>query len=138
MDTLMDGINIYDAYRPCWQNNQNGNNMKFSEMLQDVHRINVGSGKSNGWAPPCVDSEGIDKLLENPNNRKIMGIPDHVAPYAMCNDKGFSYERSKTGSYWVYEDLVPRNKYKIVKYSGDSDPAVPFSGTILWTNKLRK
>lgn len=67
-----------------------------------------------------------------------MGIPDKVAPYAMCNDKGFKYDRSQTGSYDIYKKLVKLNEYKIVKYSGDSDPAVPFSGTLMWINKIRK
>lgn len=35
---MMDGINIYDAYRPCWENNKNGPTMKFSQMLKKVHR----------------------------------------------------------------------------------------------------
>jgi hypothetical protein len=33
--------------------------------------------------------------------------------------------------------MIQFNKYKIVKYSGDSDPAVPFSGTLKWVNKIR-
>lgn len=66
-----------------------------------------------------------------------MGIPDSVAPYAMCN-LDIKYERSTTGTLWIYKLLVAQNKYKIVKYSGDSDPAVPFSGTLKWVNLLRK
>jgi len=90
------------------------------------------------WAPPCVDSYGIDQLLLNRDNRKAMGIPETVADYSMCNaEDDFSYDRSLTGSYWVYQRLVPLNKYKITIYSGDSDPAVPYSGTISWINKLR-
>jgi hypothetical protein len=38
IDDMMDGINIYDAYRPCWENNKNGPTMKFSQMLKKVHR----------------------------------------------------------------------------------------------------
>lgn len=114
--------------------------MTFSEMLKKIHKVQNKQYKSGvkGWAPPCVDSEGIDKFLDNPNNRKLMGIPDGMPPYSMCNDNGFRYDRSTTGSYWVYQRLVPLNKYRIVKYSGDSDPAVPYSGTIKWVNKLRK
>lgn len=68
-----------------------------------------------------------------------MNIPDWMKPYSMCNDSpDFSYSRSTVGSYWVYQKLVPLNKYRIIKYSGDSDPAVPFSGTIRWVNNLRK
>ena len=44
---MADGINIYDAYRPCWENNQNGASMKFSEMLKEVHRINKGQEGRN-------------------------------------------------------------------------------------------
>jgi hypothetical protein len=50
----------------------------------------------------------------------------------MCTNEGFEYDRSETGSYWIYTSLIPLNKYKIVKYSGDSDPAVPISGTLHW------
>ena len=92
-----------------------------------------------GWAPPCVDSLGIDKLLQNPDNRRAMGIPAGVAEYSMCNnDDDFNYDRSTTGSYWVYQKLIPLNKYKITIYSGDSDPAVPYSGTIYWMNKIKQ
>jgi hypothetical protein len=56
----------------------------------------------------------------------------------MCNaDDSFSYDRSTTGSYHVYQKLIPLNKYRIVIYSGDSDPAVPTSGTFYWVNKIR-
>jgi hypothetical protein len=91
------------------------------------------------WAPPCVDSMGIDNLLIDKNNRKLLGIPESVVPYSMCNNDNttFLYTRSTTGSYWVYQKLVPLNKYKIHIYSGDSDPAVPFAGTVYWMNKLR-
>ena len=91
------------------------------------------------WAPPCVDSLGIDNILLNKDNRKAMGIPDTVQDYSMCNiNDDFDYDRSTTGSYWVYQKLVPLNKYKITIYSGDSDPAVPYAGTITWISKIRK
>ncbi len=56
----------------------------------------------------------------------------------MCNAQNdFAYERSSGGSYHIYKKLLPLNKYKILIYSGDSDPAVPTSGTIYWVNKIR-
>ena len=90
------------------------------------------------WAP-CVDSLGIDALLKDQDNRKALGIPDKALDYSMCNpDNNFNYNRSLTGSYSIYQKLVPLNKYKITIYSGDSDPAVPYPGTIFWMNKLKK
>ena len=91
------------------------------------------------WAPPCVDSLGIDSMLLNLANRRAMGIPDSVQDYSMCNiNDDFDYVRSTTGSYWVYQKLLPLDRYKVTVYSGDSDPAVPYAGTIAWINKIRK
>lgn len=67
-----------------------------------------------------------------------MSIPTQVPAYSMCNaNDDFLYNRSLTGSYGIYKKLIPLNKYKIVIYSGDSDPAVPTSGTINWVNLIR-
>lgn len=91
-----------------------------------------------GFAPPCVDSYGVDKIMTDRDNRKALGIPETVIEFSMCNDDDdFSYTRSLTGSYWVYQKLIPLNKYKITIYSGDADPAVPYAGTIAWINKIR-
>ena len=77
-------------------------------------------------------------MLLDRNNRKALGIPENVIDFSMCNDDDdFNYNRSLTGSYWVYQQLIPLNKYKITIYSGDADPAVPYAGTIAWINKIR-
>ena len=90
------------------------------------------------FAPPCVDSYGVDKLLLDRNNRKALGIPEKVIDYSMCNgDDDFGYDRSTTGTYEIYKKLIPLNRYKIMIYSGDADPAVPYSGTIAWITKIR-
>ena len=56
----------------------------------------------------------------------------------MCNAADdFFYDRSTTVSYHIYKKLIPLNKYRILIYSGDSDPAVPTSGTLFWVNNIR-
>lgn len=137
---MQNGINIYDAFRPCYQNNAGSNGIAYnaSELRRLALRKKKHRSDKLTWAPPCVDSLGIDGLLLDKDNRKALGIPDQALPYSMCNaDDNFDYVRSLTGSYWIYQKLVPLNKYKITIYSGDSDPAVPYPGTIFWMNKLR-
>ena len=137
---MQQGINIYDAYRPCYQNSINSTNkLSFKEMKRIALRKRTSDQNSLSWAPPCVDSEGIDNILLSAENRKILKIPDSVPPYSMCNNyDDFLYDRSLTGSYHVYKKLIPLNKYRILIYSGDSDPAVPTSGTLFWVNKIRE
>ena len=133
----MEGFNIYDAFKPCYENN-NLVSRSLKELRRQALRIKRKPEDKLTWAPPCVDSYGVDKLLLDRSNRKALGIPENVIDYSMCNaDDDFDYERSKSGSYWVYQKLIPLNKYKIVIYSGDADPAVPYSGAIVWINKIR-
>jgi hypothetical protein len=135
---MQDGVNIYDAFRPCYQNSPNSSALpSFKEMKRLALRKRNESNDLS-WAPPCVDSIGIDTLLQKPENRKIMGIPDNVPAYSMCNNaEDFQYQRSSEGTYRIYKRLLPLNKYKITIYSGDSDPAVPTSGTLYWMNLIR-
>ncbi len=56
----------------------------------------------------------------------------------MCAGDNLNYTLPKKGTYEIYEELVDLGKYDITIYSGDSDPAVPYSGTISWINQIRK
>ena len=112
--------------------------MSFTQKLRQAIRVRKSADSPLTWSPPCVDAVGIDKFLLDKDNRKSLGIPEKVAAYSMCNnDDSFNYTSSTTGSYWVYKKLIPLNQYKIVIYSGDTDPAVPISGTLTWINKIR-
>ena len=138
---MQNGVNIYDAFRPCYQNNPNSTDevLSFKEAKRQALRKRTAGSNDLTWAPPCVDSVGIDTLLNKPENRKIMKIPDNVPAYSMCNaEDDFLYDRSPIGTYHIYKKLVPLNQYKIVIYSGDSDPAVPTSGTLYWMNLIRE
>lgn len=81
----MVGINIYDAYRPCYQNNQIESQTSFKELKRLALRKKTKQNQTLTWAPPCVDSLGIDKLLLDTNVRANLSIPTTVQPYSMCN-----------------------------------------------------
>jgi Serine carboxypeptidase len=102
VDSTINGINIYDAFRPCYQNNITGNHIKrsFGELRRLALRKKRFASDKLSWAPPCVDSLGIDNFLLDRSNRKAMGIPEKVADYSMCNaNDDFEYTRSLSGSY---------------------------------------
>jgi hypothetical protein len=79
--SLVDGYNIYDAYRPCYENEQAGllSKLSFKEIKRMALRKRSNSNDKLGFAPPCVDSLGINQFLFDRNNRKAMGIPETVA-----------------------------------------------------------
>lgn len=56
----------------------------------------------------------------------------------MCADTGpdFNYTMLPRGSQWVWEELY--GKYKMLKFSGDMDAAVPTIGSINWINNMQK
>lgn len=51
----------------------------------------------------------------------------------MCSDV-ITYTSDEKGSQYVYEKLM--GKYKILKFSGDTDGAVPTAGTLAWIQSL--
>lgn len=64
---MQNGINIYDAFRPCYQNEiKNSSKKSFKEIKRLALRKKEKKGDTLSWAPPCVDAVGIDKLLNNP------------------------------------------------------------------------
>jgi len=52
----------------------------------------------------------------------------------MCSDL-IKYTSGEKGSQWVYEKLLGSG-YRILKFSGDVDGAVPTAGTIGWIRSL--
>lgn len=47
---------------------------------------------------------------------------------------GFFYDSGKEASQWIWEAMM--GKYRFLKYSGDTDAAVPTTGTKWWIDSL--
>jgi len=65
--------------------------------------------------------------------RALLHIPDNVQAWDLCTNS-IEYNEQQRGSQWVYEKL--KGQYRILKYSGDTDGAVPTYGTLQWINEL--
>lgn len=65
-----------------------------------------------------------------------MNIPDSIGDWGMCNYT-FNYSSSTKGSQWIWEEMKNSGKdYRLLKYSGDTDGAVPTIGTEHWIKEL--
>ena len=105
-------IDVYDIYRPCY------------------NQISAG-------APPCTDALAANAFFGNTTILDMLHVNTSVK-WTMCSDiVGNNYQSYPDASYWIYELLVPLQKYKILVYSGDTDSSVPITGTWYWINKLR-
>lgn len=68
--------------------------------------------------------------------RDSLHIPAGLPVWDMCrgSDEGFNYTSGINGSLDIYTTL--KGKYRMLKYSGDADGAVPTYGTQQWIRKL--
>ena len=78
-----------------------------------------------------------------PEVMKALNIPENIPrsenttyQWDLCRneDDGFMYDSGMQASQWIYEAMM--GKYRILKYSGDTDAAVPTTGTKWWIDQL--
>ena len=70
--------------------------------------------------------------MRNKVVREDLHILHNVPEWELCSD--ISYRRLMKGSIDIYREL--KGLYKILKYSGDTDGAVPTVGTQNWIAEL--
>ena len=90
-----------------------------------------------GEVPPCIYGELVIEYLNKPEVRKALNIPDYVQPWDMCqsgNTFNWNYTPLQIGSKWVWEGL--KGQYRMLKFSGDVDGAVPTTGSRNWIDSL--
>ena len=51
-------------------------------------------------------------------------------------EDGWFYDRLEIGSQWVWEGL--KGQYRMLKFSGDTDGAVPTTGTMKWIDSMNR
>jgi len=94
--------------------------------------------------PPCTFGAPIIEYLSSDDVMDALHIPKDAprAPgtknkWDLCRgpSDGFNYEINAKASQWIWEAL--KGKYRFLKYSGDTDAAVPTTGTKWWIDSLK-
>jgi serine carboxypeptidase-like clade 2 len=84
-----------------------------------------------------MSGQPISEFFNKPSVRKSLNIPEKASQiWDFCSSSISSmYERDlKRGSLWIYKQL--RNKYRMLKFSGDADAVVPALGSMRWISEL--
>jgi hypothetical protein len=76
-----------------------------------------------------LGGESATSYLTRQDVRDALHIPSKIQSWSMCSRISFPY--SEKGSIWAWEELRGQG-YKMLKFSGDVDGAVPMAGTRHW------
>lgn len=146
-NTLVSLVNVYDIFGKCYKNPT----LHHAGMLQEVSdgvattKVNegltsnrytpfaLGAKKNLKEVPPCVYAKPIIDYFRNQSIMDALHISPKAAKWDLCTDD-FNYTGSENATQWIYPIL--KGRYKMLKYSGDADGAVPTYGTQQWINEL--
>eukprot|EP00350_Pseudokeronopsis_sp_OXSARD2_P006968 CAMPEP_0170544386 /NCGR_PEP_ID=MMETSP0211-20121228/3164_1 /TAXON_ID=311385 /ORGANISM="Pseudokeronopsis sp., Strain OXSARD2" /LENGTH=232 /DNA_ID=CAMNT_0010848019 /DNA_START=578 /DNA_END=1276 /DNA_ORIENTATION=+ len=111
----------------------NGETMTYKRgYTMDEYTRRVKSGPTDGRPKPVLGAFMTD-YMNRADVREALNIRDDVGTWEQCWN-GINYQELPEGSIWIYPLL--RGKYRIMKYSGDTDGVVPTLGTRRWIDSL--
>ena len=105
-----------------------------AQWLHSSQRL-FSNGQPVPGLPPCTDGIGPYTFLNNPTVQAAIHVNSSVEWLMCVGGSNWTYTRSPKGSYYLYPNLI-RKGYRIWIYSGDTDGAVPTTGTLFWVNQL--
>lgn len=82
----------------------------------------------------CVPDNALNKYMNRPDVRIALHIDSVVPPWSECTDLNYEI-LFNLGSIYVFPKLIAEG-LRIRIYSGDTDSAVPTSGTRDWIKQL--
>lgn len=159
-EASLKNINLYDAFGKCYTNPSSlehlslyegkasglyrtGNEIKAFKRYYTAGDLTpflknpLGSklGGKLKLIPDCVYAKPLLDYMNDPTVKAALHIGVSAPMWDLCNaDINTNYVRSPAGSIDVYVEL--RKKYRMLKYSGDTDMAVPTYGTRDWIDNL--
>jgi len=82
---------------------------------------------------------GVDYVVQYMNDqalRDTFHIPASFPAWSGCSGEVYShYKVQQEASLWIWE-VLKMNGIRMLKYTGDTDGVVPFTGTRRWIKKL--
>lgn len=133
----MDGIDIYNVIGECYYP-PSSFAPQYTSWRQDFMPIRNTTAKDTivGSAPPCTNDYAPNFFFNNLTVRTQLHIPTTVPTWTMCNDPINANFQRMNASYMYYPSLIAAG-LRIWIYSGDTDAAVPITGTTTWLSMLQ-
>ncbi|XP_057962294.1 serine carboxypeptidase-like 20 [Malania oleifera] len=161
VDTIIDGLNIYNILEPCYHNPDANGNSSLPSSFKELGRTDKPLGVrkimySRAWpfralvpqgivtlwpqlvssdsvTVPCVNDEIATKWLNDAEVKKAIHAENSIHWVLCTNRINYSHD---TGSMIDYHKKLTTQGYKALVYSGDHDMRVPFTGSQAWTESL--
>ena len=136
-------INWYDIYRKVYDGGLNTQSVG-ETVINGEKRLYKRGYKMTDYTPWLKDVYGdsapilgdyVSDYLNREDVREALNIPSDIQSYHACAGGDFEYNLQKEGSYWIYH-ILKDNGIKILKFSGDTDGAVPTYGSERWIKDL--
>ena len=127
MHEQVGNVNIYDIYKGCYESSGSLSESSYSPLKFKFS----GRNQNVGEDPPCINNAAATQYLNLPQTRTaIHALPQSaIGPWEICSDK-VVYNKLYPSVLGAYEVLTQH--YRVLVYSGDSDGAVPYVGTVEW------
>jgi carboxypeptidase C (cathepsin A) len=142
---LMSKLNIYDLYRHVYPTDsavqipdvdRQGHSWVNGELKTYTRGMKMSEYtpwlKYTGQADPILGDYFTD-YMNREDVRAAFNIPTEVQGWSQCT-RAIDYHELDECSMWIYPIL--RHQTRILKYSGDTDGAVPTYGTKQWIKML--
>lgn len=86
--------------------------------------------------PPCVYGKPLIAYFGLPEVRAALHVPEDYKEWDLCGGgDNWNYTPLRIGSQWIWEGL--KGQYRMLKFSGNTDGAVPTTGTRNWIDAAK-
>uniref|UniRef100_A0A7S3K994 Carboxypeptidase n=1 Tax=Euplotes crassus TaxID=5936 RepID=A0A7S3K994_EUPCR len=137
-------INWYDIYRKVYDDGGINKERVGKTIIDGEERYYPRGYKMTDYTPWLEDIYGesapilgdyVSDYLNRPDVRDAFHIKKEIHTYKACAGGDLTYHLQKEGSHWIYH-ILKSNGIRILKFSGDTDGAVPTYGSQLWIRDL--